>query len=172
MQSPAHVTSITSFPARGANLVLSLRRTLVSPFSIAAPVRQREVTMNFSARLTSNLHYGRQLFRSAMAGAHSGEEQYLHGKPFHLFMDASASQALKPAVVAALLGALGGFSGSRHRSPARTLAYGMLGGTIGFGAGLAWQSRGLTSSVATAVWKRVGRTRDEHWLESNPIDYA
>lgn len=128
--------------------------------------------MNFSARLTSNLEYGRKLFRSAMQGAHSGEERYLHGKPLHLFIDESASQALKPAVVAAVLGAVSAYSGSRHRSPARTLAYGMLGGTIGFGAGLAWQSRGLTSSVATAAWKRIGRTRDEHWLESNPIDYA
>jgi hypothetical protein len=128
--------------------------------------------MNFSATVTSNLEYGRKLFRSAMEGAHSGEEQYLHGKPFHLFMDESASQALKPAVLAAVLGALGAYSGTRHRSPVKALAYGMLGGTIGFGAGLAWQSRGLTSYVATAAWKRIGRTRDEHWLESNPIDYA
>lgn len=128
--------------------------------------------MNFSARLTSNLEYGRKLLRSAMAGAYCGEEHYLHGKPFHLFIDESASQALKPAVVAAALGVLGAYSGHRHRSPAKTLAYGMLGGTIGFGAGLAWQSRGLTSSVAAAAWKKIGRARDEHWLENNPIDYA
>ena len=127
--------------------------------------------MNFSARLTSNLAYGRKLVRSAMDGMHSGEEQYLHGRPFHLFIDESASQALKPAMVAAVLGALGAYSGSRH-SPAKALAYGMLGGTIGFGVGLAWQSRGLTSSVAAGAWKRIGRTRDEHWLESHPIAYA
>jgi hypothetical protein len=128
--------------------------------------------MNFAARLTSNLEYGRKLLHSAMEGAHSGEEQYLHGKPFHLFIDESASQALKPALVVAVLGALGAYSGNRRRSPAKTLAYGMLGATIGFGAGLAWQSRALTSSVAAAAWKKIGKTRDEHWLESNPIDYA
>jgi hypothetical protein len=142
----------------------------VISLSAPAPLEKRGIAMNFAAR--SNFEYDRKLFRSAMEGAHSGEEQYLHGKPFHLFMDESAWQALKPAAVAAVVAALGVYSGNRHRSPAKTLAYGMLAGTIGFSAGLAWQSRGLTSSVAAAAWKKIGRTRDEHWLESNPIDYA
>jgi len=26
--------------------------------------------------------------------------------------------------------------------------------------------------VASKSWKSVGKIRDEHWLEKNPIDYA
>lgn len=128
--------------------------------------------MNLATFLKPNAGYGRKLLRSALEGAHSGEEAYLHGKPFTIFVDESARNALKPAVLAACLGLLGGYRGYRHRSPGRAMAYGVLGGTIGFSVGLAWQSRGLTASVASAAWKKIGRTRDEHWLDQNPIDYA
>ncbi|HLK31835.1 MAG TPA: hypothetical protein VKT29_02015 [Terriglobales bacterium] len=119
-----------------------------------------------------NVDYGRKLVHSALEGARSGEQTFLQGKTFHLFVDQSAWQALKPAAFAACIGALGAYSGRRHRSRGRALAYGLLGGTIGFGLSLVWQSRNLTSSVASCAWKRVSRTRDEHWLEKNPIDYA
>lgn len=128
--------------------------------------------MNLAALLKPNEGYGRKLFRSALEGAHSGEEAYLHGKPFTGFVDESARNALKPAILAACLGLLGGYTGYRHRSPGRAMAYGVLGGTIGFSVGLAWQSWGLTASIASAAWKKIGRTRDEHWLDQNPIDYA
>ena len=41
-----------------------------------------------------------------------------------------------------------------------------------FGAGVIWESRQLSATVASNSWKRVSKTRDEHWLEKNPIDYA
>ena len=128
--------------------------------------------MNVATWLTPNVVYGRKLLRSAMEGARSGEEAFLHGKPFHLFVDESAWHALKPAALAACISALGAYSGQRHRSPGRALAYAVLGGTLGFSAVLAWESRGLTASIASAAWRKINRTRDEHWLESNPIDYA
>ena len=128
--------------------------------------------MNVATWLTPNVVYGRKLLRSAMEGARSGEAAFLHGRPFHFFVDESAWHALKPAALAACVSALGAYSGRRHRSPGRALAYGVLGGTLGFGAALAWESRGLTASIASAAWRKINRTRDEHWLESNPIDYA
>jgi hypothetical protein len=57
-------------------------------------------------------------------------------------------------------------------SAGRALAYGLLGGAIGFGVGVAWESRRLTASVASGALKNIGRVRDEHWFELNPIDYA
>jgi hypothetical protein len=52
------------------------------------------------------------------------------------------------------------------------LAFGLLGGAIGFGAGVAWESRRLTASVAGSALRNIGRVRDEHWLTKHPIDYA
>jgi hypothetical protein len=60
----------------------------------------------------------------------------------------------------------------RHKSATRTLADGLVGCAIGFGAGVAWESRWLAASVAACAWKKIGQVRDEHWLESHPIDYA
>ena len=128
--------------------------------------------MDVATWLNPNITYGRKLFRSAVEGARFGETEFLHGRPLHLFMDEFAWHALKPAALAACIGALSAYSGRRHRSPGRALAYGVLGGTLGFSAALAWESRGLTASIASAAWKKINRVRDEHWLESNPIDYA
>ncbi|MBI3475615.1 MAG: hypothetical protein HY010_07765 [Acidobacteria bacterium] len=54
----------------------------------------------------------------------------------------------------------------------KSLAWGLLGGTIGLVAGIAWKSRCLTTSVADGAMESMGRVRDEHWLEKHPIDYA
>jgi hypothetical protein len=50
--------------------------------------------------------------------------------------------------------------------------FGLLGGAVGLGMGIAWQSRGLTACAAKGAWRNIGRVRDEHWLETHPIDYA
>ncbi|MGB2606084.1 MAG: hypothetical protein WBC78_20935 [Candidatus Sulfotelmatobacter sp.] len=81
-------------------------------------------------------------------------------------------RALKPAVLGACLGVLGSHPGYRQKSISRALAYGLLGGAIGLGAGLVWESRRLTASAAGGAWVNIGRVRDEHWLTMHPIDYA
>jgi hypothetical protein len=48
----------------------------------------------------------------------------------------------------------------------------LLGGVIGFGAAVAWESRRLSASVAGGALKNIERVRDEHWLTKHPIDYA
>ena len=52
------------------------------------------------------------------------------------------------------------------------LGMGWLGGMVGFGVGFAWASRALTAKMAFEARRRVGRVRDEHWLQQHPIDYA
>jgi len=74
--------------------------------------------------------------------------------------------------VGAFLGVLSSYPGNRQRSANRALRFGVLGWAVGLGFGIVWQSRGLTASAANGALRNMGRTRDEHWLERNPIDYA
>jgi hypothetical protein len=120
----------------------------------------------------SNADYGRRLLDSGLEGARSGEEAFLDGKLLTPFLSESVRSALKPAALGACIGVLGSYAGYRQKSITRTLAYGLLGGAIGLGAGVAWESRRLTASVADGALRNIGRVRDEHWLTKHPIDYA
>jgi len=48
----------------------------------------------------------------------------------------------------------------------------LLGGAIGFSAGMAWKNRGVTGSAVSEALSSMGKVRDEHWLDRHPIDYA
>jgi len=120
----------------------------------------------------ANADYGRKLLDSGLEGARSGEEAFLNGEPLTPFLSDSVRSALKPAALGACLGVLGSCPGCREKSIIRTLIYGLLGGAIGLGAGIVWESRRLTASVAGSAFRNIGRVRDEHWLTKHPIDYA
>ena len=128
--------------------------------------------MNFVEWSMAGVDYGRKLVDSAVEGARTGEEEFLQEEPLAPYLEGSARRALVPTVVGACLGLLGGYMGNRRRSTARAIAYGFLGGAIGFSAGVLWENRQLTASVASSAWKNISKTRDEHWFEKNPIDYA
>lgn len=128
--------------------------------------------MNFLSWSRSNLEYSRKVLSSGLEGARSGREAYLHGRSLTPFLSESVRHAWKPALVGACIGALGSYPGKRHRSISRLLTYALVGGAIGFGAGVAWKSRRLTTSVASEAFRNMGKVRDEHWLETHPIDYA
>ena len=121
---------------------------------------------------TSNLEYGRKVLSSGLEGARSGREAFLQGGCLTPFVRESVCHVWKSAVVGACVGALGSMSRNRHRSVSRTLAYGVMGSAVGFGLGLAWKSRRLTESIASGALQSIAKVRDEHWLESHPIDYA
>ena len=128
--------------------------------------------MNFLEWSKDSVDYGRRLVDSALEGARTGEDDFLHEEPLAPFLGESARLAIGPAVIGACLGTLGGLLGSGRRSTTRALAGGLFGGVVGFTAGMIWDSRQLTASVASGAWKQIGKTRDEHWFEKNPIDYA
>jgi hypothetical protein len=127
--------------------------------------------MSLQTWLKSNSDYSRKLVHSAVEGAHTGEGEFLHGEPLAVFLNESARYAFAPAVIGAFLGALSACS-AEQRKAAKTIGLGLLGCAIGFGTAFTWQSRRLGSSVARAAWKRIADTRDAHWFEENPIDYA
>jgi hypothetical protein len=128
--------------------------------------------MTVSEWSKSNIDYGRKLLDSGLEGARSGEGAFLHGKPLAPVLEESARHSLKPAALGALIGLLGSCAGNGRKSSDRTLLCGLLGGAIGFGVGVAWSNRRLAASVASSAFRSIGKVRDEHWLENNPIDYA
>jgi hypothetical protein len=119
----------------------------------------------------AEVEYGRKVLDSGVEGALSGREKFLDGKPMSGFMREWFQEAWKPAALGAAIGVLGSCPGNR-KSVGRTVAFGVLGGIIGFAAGLAWDSRDLTKSAVSAALDNIERVRDEHWFEMHPIDYA
>ncbi len=128
--------------------------------------------MNVEEWSKSNVDYARKLVDSALEGARTGEGEFLKEESLTSFLHESARHALAPAAVGACLGALGGYLGTGRRSRIRIMVCGLLGGAAGFGAGLVWESRHFTATVASNSWKSISKARDEHWFEKNPIDYA
>ena len=120
----------------------------------------------------SNADYGRRLLSSGIEGACAGREAFLNGQTLAPFLGESVRRAWKPAVLGACIGVLGSYPGCRQKSMARALASGLVGGAIGFSAGVAWESRRLTASVAGNALRKMDGVRDEHWLSKHPIDYA
>ena len=128
--------------------------------------------MDLQTFLKSHEDYSRKLLHAAVEGARSGGESFLDGKPLVALLDESTRNAWKPAALGACIGLLGSYPDHQHRSRGRIFASAFVGGVIGFGTGMVWQNRHLAARVASEVWRKIGRVRDEHWLEKNPIDYA
>jgi hypothetical protein len=96
--------------------------------------------MNFMEWSKSSIDYGQRLASSALQGAREGEEDFLKEESLSPLLTESARHSLLPALIGAYLGAFGGSLGSRRRQPSRAVALGLLGGAIGFGAGLVWKN--------------------------------
>ncbi len=120
----------------------------------------------------SKAEYGRRLVDSGLEGVRSGEQAFLNGKSLTPFFSQSVRGAVIPAVLGAGVGALGSCVARRQQSVGRALGFGFLGAALGLVAGLVWESRSLTASVAGCALKNIGKARDEHWLTTHPIDYA
>jgi hypothetical protein len=121
----------------------------------------------------SNVDYGRRLVESGMAGAECAGKEFLHKEPLCPFLGESARKALKFSTAAACLGTGLAFVTKAHRKKALdTVAFAIAGAAFGFAAGVTWESRRFLASMTRQAIKDVNATRDEHWLEKNPIDYA
>lgn len=119
----------------------------------------------------AEVEYGRKVLDSGLEGARSGREAFFEGRSVTPFLTQSVRNALKPAAIGACIGVLSSCP-ERRRSAFRAIGCGLLGGAIGFAAGLLWESRQLTVSMASGALRNIGKTRDEHWFERHPIDYA
>jgi hypothetical protein len=125
----------------------------------------------------SNFDYARKLASSGLEGAGFGRDEFLQGESVGPFLTEAARQALASAAVGVCLGTLGSRfarSDSRgNRKPAgRTVAFSLIGGVIGFAAGLIWNTQGLAANAARRGFEHTRPVRDERWLERHPINYA
>jgi len=127
--------------------------------------------MNILEWSKSEVDYGRRLMDSAAEGARKGEGEFLGEESLGRYLERSVLHAMGPMVLGACLGWSSGRFETR-RSKSRALVCAFLGGAIGFGAGVLWENRKLTASVASSAWRSITKTRDAHWFERNPIDYA
>jgi hypothetical protein len=51
-------------------------------------------------------------------------------------------------------------------------AMGVVGGFVGFSAGVAWETRQLSSEIARGAMRGIGSTRDSRWLGKHPINFG
>jgi hypothetical protein len=121
--------------------------------------------------LKSEVKYGRKVLHAGIEGTRSGQEAFLNGRRLTPFLNDSVCRAFIPAAIGTCNGVAGSLT-RKNRSVGRVLAAASLGGAIGFAAGIAWESRGLTGSAVRGALKRIDKVRDEHWFERNPIAYA
>jgi len=128
--------------------------------------------MDLSKWSKSEVEYGRKVLGSGIEGALSGRADFLNGRPLAPFVNESVREALKPALLGACIGLLGSRVGNQNGSIGRMLLFGLLGGAIGFGAGVAWESRSMTASAARGALRNIHAARDEHWVEKHPVAYA
>ena len=104
--------------------------------------------MNFLEWSKCSVDYGQKLVNSAIEGAREGEDEFLKDESLSPHLTESVRHAIAPAVIGALLGALGASLGNQRNSPSRVLAFGLFGGAMGVGAGLLWENRQFSASVA------------------------
>jgi len=119
-------------------------------------------------RLESDITYARDLVGAGLEGVTSA----LRRKG-----DGAAALPLSVAVfLSTAVGAIVGVwqaSRSRSRVSRYSLALGGLAGSaLGFGCGVAWESKGLAGTAARSAVHKVGSVRDARWLEKNPVAYG
>jgi hypothetical protein len=104
--------------------------------------------------------YTQKLLKAAIAGICSGEALALSESPAALILKCVPG-ALAGKCVDALVF-------KRRDRTSRTVACVTLGGL----AALVWSTRTTTRAMARSAAQEIGKIRDEHWLDRNPINYA
>jgi len=122
--------------------------------------------------LKSGVEYSGDLIRSALEGARSAGEELLAGRSLLSLMMGSARASLAPSATAVSLGVLTGYWMGRRKSVSNAVAFGLAGAVVGFAGGMVWSTRHMTGGMARGAIKKMGATRDAHWLAHHPVDYA
>ena len=116
--------------------------------------------------LGSDLRYARKMAAAGWTGIASARQEHNRN-----LLTPAGSAVWIPAALGAGIGILSGL-GARRRSASWVALGGFVGSILGFGAGVAWQSRHFTGSAARNAARHIGAVLDERWLERNPINYA
>lgn len=123
--------------------------------------------------LKSEVEYGRDLADSGWQGARSARDSMLHGEAGRAILSRSARASWAPTVMGAGFGALCGLLAQRKKpNTTVVVAMGFVGSVVGFTAGVAWETRQLSSGMARGAMRGIGSTRDSHWLSKHPINFG
>ena len=125
--------------------------------------------MKINDWLKSEVEYGRDLADSGWQGARTA----LLGKPVGDILSHSVRASWAPTVMGAGVGALCALVAERRKPrPAVVIVMGVVGSFVGFAAGVAWETRQLSSGIARGAMRNIGSTRDSHWLDKHPINFG
>lgn len=120
--------------------------------------------------LKSDFRFARNLLGAVLgAGAETAQDEELKAAAA---LGRAARTALGPAMVGAAVGLLASRNNRKSSGNAGAALSGLVGGAIGFCAGIAWESRDVTGKFARQAISNVNVVRDARWLEKNPITYA
>jgi len=123
--------------------------------------------------LKSEVGYGRDLADSGLQGARAAADSILHGEPVGEILGRSARASWAPTVMGAGVGAVCALlAHGRKPKNATVVVMGVVGGVVGFAAGVAWETRQLSSGIARGALRKIGTTRDSHWLGKHPINFG
>jgi hypothetical protein len=129
--------------------------------------------MKIGEWLKSEVEYGRELAGSGLQGARTGAGTVLGGQSVGNLLGRSVRASWAPSVLGAGLAAAAALLVQRRRKKlAAVAAMSAVGAVVGFAAGVAWETRELSSGIARGALREIGTARDSHWLGKHPINFG
>lgn len=119
-----------------------------------------------------NLEYGKELVESGLEGASEARRAVLAAEETANILSVAAEKSWQAASFGVLVGAVVGALVDDRKPVRGVIAGGILGALMDYGGSFAWQTRPLTLAMARQAGRRIGNTRDRHWLDRNPINYG
>jgi hypothetical protein len=113
--------------------------------------------------IANTVDYGRRLVNAGVSGIRASEAATARRSPSKILAE-SACDSLTLAAIATCIGLV--------TARSRRIPKGLVLGAAGFCAGLAWGTRSIASTLASAAAREMQKVSDEHWLQTHPIDYA
>ncbi len=123
--------------------------------------------MAHTSYIADSLDYGRELLHAGIDGIKTGERLTLHSPDTHI-----ARSAQRSLVAAAIGGTVAIIACSLTDRRRRLFSTMIACGTAAFCADFIWRTRSVSSTLMQCAEKEITKVRDQHWLASNPIDYA
>lgn len=122
--------------------------------------------------LKSNVSDSKELLGSGYEGANRAVREVLHAEEVKSDLTYAAHNAWRAAAIGACVGSIGGYLVEDEKPVQSTLAGALIGGALAIGGLMVWGSRRLIAAAATGATRNVRTTRDEQWLDHNPVAYG
>jgi hypothetical protein len=136
------------------------------------PDNEAEFVMKMENWLKMNVSDGKELIDSGYAGAHQAVKEALQDEAIQADLSLSAHNAWKAVAIGACVGSVGGYLTEDERPVRSALAGALLGGALAVGGLMAWGTRGIIAAAVSGAARSVHQTRDEQWLDHNPVAYG